>query len=446
MKSSEYLLLTILFMFFLSSSFAQTYDPERKYPVNQLQEDFLKLRKLLEDNHPALYRYYDEAFFSSFFDSVLVSINKEMTELEFIKILEPVIAKVHCGHTELWYSDDFQKYIYTNGLFIPFSVYYIDDKAYTVKDYTENNILPEGSEVISINAVPVSHILSMLYASMNGDSFNKQNILFTINKIPVSILSRYFNYTDSYTVQYKEPDDNNFSTVTLGGIKYRELLSLLHKRYNLNSDDRDFSFQVLDSLNAAVITIRSFVKHENDHYYDFLKSSFYQIDSLNIQNLIIDVRGNDGGHPDYAVDLLRYIMNKDFVYFKPESGVASWIDPIRPHENNFQGKIYILINGGELSTTGHFISLIKYHNLGIFIGQESGSTFSCHNNSLYFLLPNTQIGGKVARTTFETAVTGMSWEKGIMPDYYVKPDIEDLLNNVDTIMEYTLHIINNDNK
>ena len=85
--------------------------------------------------------------------------------------------------------------------------------------------------------------------------------------------------------------------------------------------------------------------------------------------------------------------------------------------------------------------LVKYHNIGTFIGRESGSTFSCHDNSLRFVLPNTKINGKVARNTFETAVTGLSWEKGIMPHHYVEPNLEDLSNGLDTIMEYALNLI-----
>jgi len=443
MKRIKYFLVAVsyLFLFMVSGSPAQTYNPGKKFTINKLQEDFIILRKLIEDNHPALYRYYDEEFFKNYFDSIQTIINHEMTELEFIKILDPMVAKVHCGHTELWYSDKFQDYIYKNGHFIPFSIYYIKDKAYIRKDYTENKVLPEGAEITLINDTPVSLILKSLYKSMNGDGFNTQNILFTINNSPVSTLSKYFNYIDNYNIQFKKPDNMKVSTLMLKAIKYQDLVSIANKRYELISEDSEFSFKILDSIRTAVIKIHSFVMNKNDNYFKFLKSSFNQIDSFNIQNLIVDVRGNDGGHPDYAIELLKYIMNQDFIYFKTDLDNQEWNNPIKPYANSFKGNVYILINGGELSTTGHFISIVKYYNIGKFIGQESGSTFSCHDNSFEFVLPNTGIGGKVARTTFETAVTGISWENGIRPDYYVEPNIKDVLKNNDTIMEYTLQLI-----
>jgi hypothetical protein len=64
-------------MFLVSSAFMQTYNPDKIFPVKRLQEDFIELRKLIEENHPALYRYYDEVFFKTILTvSILSSIEK----------------------------------------------------------------------------------------------------------------------------------------------------------------------------------------------------------------------------------------------------------------------------------------------------------------------------------------------------------------------------------
>ena len=99
----------------------------------------------------------------------------------------------------------------------------------------------------------------------------------------------------------------------------------------MDSENTNFSFRILDDLSTAVIRIRSFVKHENDDFSGFLKSSFNQINSRNIQNLIVDVRGNDGGHPEYSINVLRYLMDKDFVYFKTKVSDEEWNNPIKPY-------------------------------------------------------------------------------------------------------------------
>ncbi|MBN1183183.1 MAG: hypothetical protein JXB49_12895 [Bacteroidales bacterium] len=441
MAGLKYLFVTIIGLYVVNISFPPSYDPQKKFTVDQLKEDFATLQRLIEENHPALYRYYDEKFFVNYFDSVYMEINTEMTELEFIKIIEPVIAKLHCGHSELWYSEQFEDYVYENNLFLPISVYYIHDRAYVRKHYLNSNESLEGAEIISINGESASNIQRSLFSSMNGDGYNKQNILFTINKTPASIISKYFDYTETYQIKLLKPRDTIPSVYFLDGIKYETLIDISNERYPVNSVNADLDFVIIDSLNTAVIKIGSFASNSNDNYYGFLQSAFRQIETSNMQNLIIDVRGNDGGTPDYSIELLKYLVNHDFIYFRNKLNNTEWNYPIKPYNDNFKGDLFILIDGGELSTTGHFISLLRYHNVGKFIGQESGSTFTCHDNCLEFTLPNTKIRGKVPRTTFETAVSGLSSDRGIIPDYCVESNIEDIIENKDTIMKYALRLI-----
>lgn len=57
-----------------------------------------------------------------------------------------------------------------------------------------------------------------------------------------------------------------------------------------------------------------------------------------------------------------------------------------------------------------------------------------------------RIRGKVARTTFKTDVSGLSRDKGIIPDYYVEPDIEDITKDNDTTRECVLKMISEKNR
>ena len=47
----------------------------------------------------------------------------------------------------------------------------------------------------------------------------------------------------------------------------------------------------------------------------------------------------------------------------------------------------------------------------------------------------------VGRYTNITDVNAKSDDRGVMPDYFVKESIKDYLNDVDTVMEYTLDLI-----
>jgi hypothetical protein len=56
-------------------------------------------------------------------------------------------------------------------------------------------------------------------------------------------------------------------------------------------------------------------------------------------------------------------------------------------------------------------------------------------------LPNTKIRVLIPMIRYTMAVSGYPKNRGIIPDYPVSPTIEDLLNDKDTVMEFTFDLI-----
>jgi len=112
-----------------------------------------------------------------------------------------------------------------------------------------------------------------------------------------------------------------------------------------------------------------------------------------------------------------------------------------PSPNRFKGKPYILINGKCASTTGQLCALIKEGKFGIFVGQETGATYRCNATVRSHTLANTSITPFVATRTFESNVEYISKNKGISPDYEIKPSISDLLKNEDTVLKYCKNLL-----
>jgi C-terminal processing protease CtpA/Prc len=136
---------------------------------------------------------------------------------------------------------------------------------------------------------------------------------------------------------------------------------------------------------TAVLTISSFNYYEWNNYpvfKSFLDSSMLIINNKKIKNLIIDVRYNRGGSQYPSIYLLQHLMDKPFTYyskaeFEGKTDKIYGEEIIYPLENRFKGKVYFLIDGNGNSTTGHFMSLVKVHNLGTIIGEELGSNQFC---------------------------------------------------------------------
>jgi C-terminal processing protease CtpA/Prc len=194
---------------------------------------------------------------------------------------------------------------------------------------------------------------------------------------------------------------------------------------------------------TALLRIGSFAYYDdNKGFNSFIDSSFRVIRDRHIQHLVIDLRGNDGGDPFCSSHLLSYLQREPVIYFRERYGqYARLSQPLPMAELPFAGDQYYLINGVCFSTTGHFASLLKYHNLGTFIGEETGGTFTCNDASHDVSLKHTGYRVQSARRSFSAAAYGFPVNRGILPDHHVQPSIEEQICHKDAVLEYTLKLI-----
>jgi C-terminal processing protease CtpA/Prc len=210
-----------------------------------------------------------------------------------------------------------------------------------------------------------------------------------------------------------------------------------------------------------------------------LKKAFQELEEKNTRHLIIDLRDNGGGDDAYGKILFQHLIDKPFQYYahlrmnrsefsflehtnvppdqgkqlatrlkKNDEGTYDLLfhpnlgeqKPIPPM---FKGKVYVLINGNSFSGTGECTSLMHFHQVATFIGEECGAGY--YGNTSGFMplltLPNTQIRVRIPMLRYTMAVSGYPEDRGIIPDYPISPTIEDLMNEKDTVMEFTLDLI-----
>jgi len=102
-----------------------------------------------------------------------------------------------------------------------------------------------------------------------------------------------------------------------------------------------------------------------------------------------------------------------------------------------------LINGRSFSATGESTSVIHYHKKAIFVGEECGAGYYGNTSGMMPMvtLPHTQIRIAIPLVRYTMAVSDYPKDRGIVPEYQVSPTIEDLLQDRDIVLEFTVDLI-----
>ncbi|MFH2115935.1 MAG: hypothetical protein ABIJ86_15645, partial [Spirochaetota bacterium] len=146
---------------------AQDIDPiTHGYPLVQLQEDFRELQKYIESYHPRLYA--DRAALSALLETHYALLRDGMTELEFLRLLAPIVSELNCGHSSIFLSHAYQDRLAVDGRYFPLLLRFFDGKARV----TGNGLYPEiplGAELLSINGVSMDATVARLFGNLSAD-------------------------------------------------------------------------------------------------------------------------------------------------------------------------------------------------------------------------------------------------------------------------------------
>ena len=195
---------------------------------------------------------------------------------------------------------------------------------------------------------------------------------------------------------------------------------------------------------TAVMTVKTFSYYDRVEYFkSFMDDSFRQIKDKGIKNLVLDLRGNDGGDPFCAVILYSYLEHRPAPYYaEPYGKYADLAKPVPLPENHFTGQLVTLLDGHCGSTNGHFCALLKYHRIGTFVGTPSGSTYKCNaGKNTEIQLDKTTIILTFGRSTFSAAVQGMDKTQPILPDHPVRETYRDFLDRKDVYLQTAMKLI-----
>ena len=353
MKKNLILLFFIVFITSCTSVKKHNSQINRPIPVEKLKKDVDFAYRKLQKLQPALYWYVSKEQLDFKFDSLKTTITKPLTSYEFYTKIAPVVNEVRQGHlaifpdTKIWSKKETQELIKKGmGPFSQFEFMMFDEKLYVAQNHSIDSTIAVGSEIVSIDSIPVENLLKKYRKLMTSDGYNTT---FFEHQLPKTF-SRYYVYKngikDSLLYQFKHNDslktvwikrkktalspttssDSLGKKLTQAEKKQNVIASKNKRRQNsiYGYDEatkvfqRNLSFIEKDS-SIAVLKIKSFSIGD---YQTFYKESFERIKKNKSQYLILDLRDNPGGRLS-EISYLYSFVSDSLTAFADKSEVAT---------------------------------------------------------------------------------------------------------------------------
>ncbi len=413
------------------------------YDKKEYLADLDQLGQKLLSVHPLALKFISKDQFLKNIENKKSLITDKTTYAEFAWHCNAIIASIGCSHTaSSTMQNDYHEFsILPIENSFPLQVRLINKQLFVVNPMNNADKVKVKDEILSIKGIETQKLLSIIYdhtvsqANIQTAKTQRFNTFFAA-QIPYAL-----GLPKTFEIVVKEKN---------GSIQLHKATKMATELYDasINSCSNDLCFEIVEG-NTAVLTIASFNYYEWNNYAvfkSFLDSSMKEINNKKIKNLLIDVRYNRGGSQYPSIYLLQHLMDKSFTYYsKVESEGKTdknyGEDVFHPVENRFKGKVYFLMDGNGHSTTGHFMSLVKVHNLGTIVGEELGSNQFCTAGQTLFRLRNTKFVVSSANNTHVSTATKLPDNVGILPDIFVTQSIDDYLNRVDAVKNYALKLI-----
>ena len=477
------------------SSSKEVFDANRKYDAPTLKQDYELFRNILEEYHPSLYWFTPKDSMDYFFNRGDEQLNDSLTEPQFRNILLDVITKIRCGHTSVFYSKKYSRYLDTARLKVfPLSFRVTADSMMVIGNINRrDSILKRGTVVRSINGWTTRQLTDTFFNYLVTDAWavnGKYQTLSSGGNFGV-LYRNVFGMPDKLTVGY---DDSLGQHQSINIPVYDPLKDTSRRstgraaipaqpsipRQTVLNGTRNL--QIDTTLSSAYMTLNTFSR--GNKLKKFFRRSFRAMEDNNIKHLVIDIRRNGGGDAGLSTMLTEFIIDKKFkladsLYAVRRSG--SYNKYIKKHffyrtamlfvtkkrkdgkyhfrhfeqhyykprkKDHFDGDIYIVTGGNSFSASALFVKAVQHQKNVTIIGEETGG--GSYGNTAWMIpnavLPNTGIRFRLPLFRLVMDKDAVAAGRGIFPDIEVLPTAETIKLGIDPRAEKIKELIISKNK
>lgn len=432
------------------------------------KEDAVYLLNFLEDNYP-YFEVKEKTLNYNFLDSkekFIKKISKSKNDAEFIKNVSNVMMYLQNDHSSICLdsNNSIEKFNYWNEeylktLYVPNIKWkYVQGKYIVIK--SKNKDIPKGSIIRKFNGKSVSD-----YLQNNKETYYllkdyKRNLYYTFDNRNV----KKDNQIDSIEFEF---NGKSFKGEINYELANEDVIRWYDEEYFNSLKAANVYTNITSNEKTAYIKIRSFATEymETD---ELIIKDFLLQKCKNIDNIVIDIRGNCGGNNGYGNFLISILTDKiisKYVYdcYKNtefmEKNFFSKIDYdmtkqeeidksqlpknsynlddfrifkqpeiIMPHEDSikFKGDIYVLVDDSVYSASEHFVDIVKNTKFAKIVGITTGGD-GLGTTPISTMLPNSKIPIQISHTFGINSDGTVNEEVHTEPDLCIEQDFNDYI-------------------
>jgi hypothetical protein len=313
-------------LFFCSNAFGAPIpdqEAEQILTVTQLREDFRVMKGALEESHVGLHWFISKPQLDRRFGSISAALTRPMTAREFHRRLLPLVAAVRHGHTTLSLPIEGVSYrmrhLSKTKKYFPFRVRVLRNKLYVVSDLSEKADVGAGTQIVAINGRSAKNLIKEMRLYLSADGANETFKLFQMGEYYQFhfLLDLIYGASDTYTLDIIPNGSNTKIRRIVSASSPQRMKDNYRERIGHDIDRYPPALRVqMLSGRTALLTVKSFYEglfgSDNPDFSVFLASAFKSIKENQVEDLIIDVRGNEGGNSSYVPLLYSYLADKPF--------------------------------------------------------------------------------------------------------------------------------------
>lgn len=487
---------TVLLFIFALTTILKINAQSSALSVKQQNDDFTIFKGGLQEGHSGLYYFISKVTFDKKCDSIQNTFYEGSSIENYYLKLRYLITSINHGHTRISLpANGNVNYkmaaLDSTKLYLPFEFIIINSQLIIKEDCSKEQLFPKYSVVKSINNVGTKTLLNSMLQFIPADGINKTFKYYNLyNYFYFQYLFNLF-YPDKKGIKLELKNNNTHYYIELLKAREIERSYFAKNKRNISEYDKQLEYKSNLPNQTAYLKVGSFYKglieQFGQNYEPFLDSTFTDIKAKKIQNLILDLRNNEGGGDGYDFLLLSYLVNTPII---PENVTVSGrrfnftkyavnlSDEVKafienPNEflqndtslllkeqytgqiifptskNYFNGKVIVLTNGGSFSASTNLIKRLynfrqTSKNKILFAGEENGGDIyantECAGQGYKIKLPNSFI--EIDMPVLCTGQLKTNYPKKRLPDYEVFDKLTELKANKDYVLNFAIKMCN----